>query len=81
MHELSIAQSIVEMVRKHLPAGEMRGVKSVTLKVGDRAGVAPESLEFCFGAASEGTAAQGAKLRIENVPGDELYVVEIEVVE
>lgn len=68
MHEFSIAQSIVEAVRRHLPVDERRPVKSVTLRVGDFARVAPESLEICFEMASEGTAVQGAKLMIKNVP-------------
>ncbi len=68
MHELSIAQSIVKAVKRRLPEGERRGVKSVRLKVGGLAGVNTESLEFCFGIASEGTAVQGARLEIENVP-------------
>ena len=114
MHELSIAQGIVELLKRHLPAGEKQVIKSIKLKVGDLTRIAPESLEYCFNAASEGTAAQGARLEIENVPavyrckecdsefkawnfiaicptcgnpgaelisGDELDIVEIELVE
>jgi hydrogenase nickel incorporation protein HypA/HybF len=68
MHELSIAHGIVQAVRQHLPVGERRAVKSVTLRLGDFARLAPESLELCFEMASEGTAVQGAKLKITNVP-------------
>ncbi|MBI3596461.1 MAG: hydrogenase maturation nickel metallochaperone HypA [Nitrospirae bacterium] len=68
MHELSIARGIVEAVRQHLPSGEVRSVKSVTLKLGDFTRIVPESLAFCFEMATEGTAAQGAKLKIETVP-------------
>ncbi|MBI3994859.1 MAG: hydrogenase maturation nickel metallochaperone HypA [Nitrospirae bacterium] len=68
MHELSIARNIVETVRQHLPAGEARDVKSVTLKLGEFNRIVPESLEFCFEMASQGTAVQGAKLMIKNVP-------------
>ncbi len=79
MHELSIARSILDVVQKHLPAGETRGVKSVKLEVGRLAGITPESLGFCFDAASVGTIVHGAKLEIDPVSGDELRVVEIEL--
>ncbi|MBI3610782.1 MAG: hydrogenase maturation nickel metallochaperone HypA [Nitrospirae bacterium] len=81
MHEFSIARSIVESVRQHLPAGELRGVKSVKLRIGDRVGIAPESLTFCFELAGQGTALDGAKLEIEPVPGNELSVVEVDLEE
>lgn len=68
MHELSIAQSIVEIVLQHLPKEEDLTVKSVRLTLGAMAGVVPDSLEFCFGAITEGTPLQGAVLKIENVP-------------
>ena len=79
MHELSIAQSILEIVQRHLPEGTDREVKSVRLKVGDRSGIVSESLEFCFKLASEGTAMQGARLEIEPDSGNELNVVEVEL--
>jgi hydrogenase nickel incorporation protein HypA/HybF len=68
MHELSIAQSIVDIVLQHLPKEEGMSVRSVRLTLGAMAGVVPESLEFCFGAITEGTPLQGAVLNIENVP-------------
>jgi hydrogenase nickel incorporation protein HypA/HybF len=68
MHELSIAQSIVKFVLQHPQRGEMQSVKSVKLNVGDLTGIVPESLVFCFELASQGTAAQGSKLMIENAP-------------
>jgi len=78
MHELSIARNIVNIVIQHPQVGELQTVKSVKLNVGDLTGIAPESLVFCFELASRGTAAQGSKLKIENIPGNELDIVEIE---
>ncbi|HTN42672.1 MAG TPA: hydrogenase maturation nickel metallochaperone HypA [Nitrospiria bacterium] len=68
MHELSLARRIVETLRRHLPPGGGRAVKSVTLRLGEFSRIAPESLELWFEMAAEGTPAQGAKLRIETVP-------------
>lgn len=68
MHELSIAQNILEIVLVNLPAGEDRSVRSVKVRVGQLSGVVPDSLEFCFDAITQGTPLQGVALDIERVP-------------
>ena len=68
MHEMSVAQGIVDIVRQHLPPEETAPVRSVRLKVGRLSGVAPASLEFCFGALTAGTRLAGSALVIEDVP-------------
>ena len=72
MHELSIAQNIIEIVTEQLPSGENHLLRSVKLLVGEQAGVVPDSLEFCFRALVEGTDFAGTTLEIERVP----FVVE-----
>jgi hydrogenase nickel incorporation protein HypA/HybF len=51
MHELSIAQSICESVRSHLPDG--RRALSVTVECGALSGVVPEALETVFDFAAQ----------------------------
>jgi len=68
MHELSVAQSIVDIVLQHLPKENHVAVKSVGLRLGEMAGIVPDSLEFCFGAITQGTPLEGATLAIEHVP-------------
>ncbi len=68
MHELSIVTSIVESVTESLAAYPGARVVEVRLRVGALASVIPESLEFCFGIASEGTALEGARLAINLLP-------------
>jgi hydrogenase nickel incorporation protein HypA/HybF len=68
MHELSIAQNIVEIVEDHLPEIGVRKVKSVKLKVGELSGIVPDSLKFCFGAITADTPMQDVILEIERVP-------------
>ena len=65
MHELSIAQDMIDIIRQHMP--ENRKVKSVKIVVGDMAGVVPDSLEFCFQVITTGTPLEGVKLNIEKV--------------
>jgi hydrogenase nickel incorporation protein HypA/HybF len=78
MHELSIAQEIVETVRRYLPPGEARPVKSVKLEVGDLERITSDSLRFCFEVTSQGTSAEGAELKIEQVSGEGVRVVEFD---
>ena len=72
MHELSIVSSIVETVTETLAAlpDAQKGARvlEVRLRVGALASVIPESLEFCWGIASEGTPLQGSRLVINMLP-------------
>ena len=65
MHELSIAQNIVEIVGDSLSANGGGKLKSVKVRIGELAGVVPDSLEFCFTAITKGTTMEEAKLEIE----------------
>jgi len=65
MHELGIAQNIVDIVKQYLPEDLDGTVHSVKLRVGELSGVVPESLDFCFGAIISDTLLAGAKLDIE----------------
>jgi hydrogenase nickel incorporation protein HypA/HybF len=65
MHELSIAEAIVGVARRHA-AG--RRVVRVEVRVGHLRQVVPDSLQLAFGLLVEGTAMDGAELVIEHVP-------------
>jgi hydrogenase nickel incorporation protein HypA/HybF len=69
MHELAIAQSIVESVEAKAAECNAARVKGVRLKIGEASGVVTDSLTFCFEMlASLNTTLAGAQLVIENVP-------------
>ena len=68
MHELSVAQSIVEIIEQHVPESEWERVAAVRLKVGAIAGVIPDSLEFSFQAITAASAQSHARLEIEWIP-------------
>lgn len=69
MHELALAESVVEIVEAQARAAGAERVLSVRLEIGALSHVAPEALAFCFEAVSAGTLAGGAKLEIDHVPG------------
>lgn len=68
MHELSIAQNIVEIVQQYVPDESLADVRSVRVRVGGLSGIVPESLEFSFSAIIAGTPLGLARLNIERVP-------------
>jgi hydrogenase nickel incorporation protein HypA/HybF len=65
MHELSIVSSVVDSVTESAAAYP---VLEVRLRVGALASVVVDSLEFCWGIATEGTEIEGAKLVVKTVP-------------
>lgn len=68
MHELSIAESIVDAVRRQPLVREGRRVARIGVRVGDTSGVNAEALAFCFEVALRGTELDGAALDLERVP-------------
>ena len=68
MHELSIASSIVDSVTEFLAAYPGARVVEVRLRVGSMAAVVEDSLQFCFGLATEGTPLAGARLAVRTLP-------------
>ncbi|MGP8173966.1 MAG: hydrogenase maturation nickel metallochaperone HypA [Terracidiphilus sp.] len=72
MHELSIIASIVDTVTETLAAlpdtSKGARVVEVRLRVGVLASVVEDSLQFCYGIATEGTALEGSKLVVNVLP-------------
>ena len=68
MHELSIAQNIVEIIQQSVPPEELGDVRIVRMKVGAVSGVVADCLDFCFSAISAETTLANVKLAIEQIP-------------
>jgi hydrogenase nickel incorporation protein HypA/HybF len=65
MHELSIAQGIVDIIRQYVPEHQTTEIRKVKLRLGPLAGIVADSLDFCFGAIIAGTELSQASLQIE----------------
>jgi hydrogenase nickel incorporation protein HypA/HybF len=65
LHELAIAESVVQIADRHA-AG--RRVTKVYLKVGHLRQVVPSALAFSFELVAQGTPVEGAELALEEVP-------------
>ena len=68
MHEMSIAQNLIQIVREEMDRHGARALKSVHLDIGQMSSVVPEALSFCFEVATSGTDMEGATLVMNIVP-------------
>jgi hydrogenase nickel incorporation protein HypA/HybF len=68
MHELGIAQNILDIVRQSVPEEQAPDVKWIRIRVGQLSGVIPDSLDFCFSTLVGETNMRQASLAIEQVP-------------
>ncbi len=67
MHELSLAQEIVDLVGRHVAAEQIASVRAVKVRLGRFSGVVADSLDFCFGAIVSGGPLERARLEIDAV--------------
>jgi hydrogenase nickel incorporation protein HypA/HybF len=69
MHEISLMESIVDLVVDERRKQVFSHVRMIRLTVGALGHAEPDALRFCFDAVTRGTIADGAALAIEIVPG------------
>lgn len=69
MHELSICESVLQVLEQEAAVHGAERVIGVRLEIGRFAGVEPEALRFGFDVVTRGTVAEGARLEILDVPG------------
>jgi hydrogenase nickel incorporation protein HypA/HybF len=65
LHEASIAVAIVEEIALRAAAEHIEAVTEVRLRVGVLTSVVPDALQFAWEPATNGTVAEGSRLRIE----------------
>ncbi len=68
MHEMSIVQSILGILREEMVKHDGKRLKKVTIKNGALAGIVTEALTFAWDALTPGGEFDGAKLEIIEVP-------------
>jgi len=68
MHEMSIAQSLVEIIKEEMAKNGANVLRSVRLNIGQLTAIVPESLSFCFEIMTAGTEMEGAKLIMDIIP-------------
>ena len=69
MHEMSIAEGIVQILEEQAVSQNYNQVTAVWLEIGPLSAIQIEPLMFCFDAVTKGTLAEGALLHIKNTQG------------
>ena len=68
MHEVGIANSILDAVRLEAARHPETGPRKVGVRIGELAAIDPEALQFSFEVLTRGTALEGMGLEILNCP-------------
>ena len=68
MHELSMAQGIINAVLETAESNNATDVNEVTIEIGKLAMINPEQLEFILGVLIENTIIEDAEIIIEDIP-------------
>jgi len=69
MHEMSLAESVLQIVEESARVQQARRVHGVVIEIGSLAAVEPDAMRFCFDAVTRGSIAEGAQLEIIETPG------------
>jgi hydrogenase nickel incorporation protein HypA/HybF len=69
VHEMSIAESVLEIIEDKARTDGYAKVKTVWLEIGQLAGVETESLRFCFDVVTRDSVAKDARLEIIETAG------------
>jgi hydrogenase nickel incorporation protein HypA/HybF len=68
MHEMSIAMSMIEIVREEMRKCDAKILRSVRLNIGKMSAIVPDALSFCFEVITKGTEMEGARLMMDVIP-------------
>ena len=68
MHEMSLCESVLQILEDSARAQGFSSVKRVWLEIGVLSCVEPEAMRFSFGVVTRGSLAEKARLEIERVP-------------
>lgn len=69
MHEMSLAEGVLQLIEEAVKREGFQRVTGVWLEIGRLAAVETEALRFCFDAVTRGSIAEGARLEILDLPG------------
>ena len=68
MHELGIAQSIIDIAVRVVNRHGGGRIAKITIQAGELRSIIREQLQFCFAFAAKDTPAEGAELEVEVIP-------------
>jgi hydrogenase nickel incorporation protein HypA/HybF len=68
MHEMSIAESLFEIIGEQIQKNSLTRVTVIRMRIGEMSGVVPDALEFAFEVLARGTPVEGARLEVTRIP-------------
>ncbi len=69
MHEMSLAEGVLQLIEDAAREQRFEKVVTVWLEIGQLSGVEVEAMKFCFDAVTRDSVAAGARLEIIALPG------------
>jgi len=69
MHEMSLAERVLQIIEEHATSQNFSCVKTVWLEIGALSHADPDAIRFCFDAVTKNSLAEGAALEIVRTPG------------
>ncbi len=69
MHEMSLAEEILQIIEDAARHQGFARVREIRLEIGQLAGVEVDALRFCLDSVLHGSLAEGARVEVEHTPG------------
>jgi hydrogenase nickel incorporation protein HypA/HybF len=70
MHELAVAQSILEISLRHAREADAKRITGINLVIGQFSSIVDDSIQFYWDIIAGGTMAEGARLHFDRIPGE-----------
>ena len=70
MHELSVAESILEIALRHAQPAQARKISDLYLVIGQLSSLIDDSVQFYWDFISKETPAEGARLHFRRIPAE-----------
>lgn len=68
MHELSVAQNIIDIVKENVSENDIGNVRTIFLEIGEFSGIIPDSLQYCFDIIKSDANLENSKMEIKKIP-------------
>lgn len=68
MHELTVTESILDIVKRHATQANAKRVKDIYLVIGQLSSIVDESVNFYWNIIAQDTLAEGASLHFRKIP-------------
>ncbi len=68
MHEMSIAQSVFDIVEEEMAKHGVEELKAINLAIGKMAAIVPQHLNICFQMIADNTKLAGTELNVRETP-------------